>query len=217
MARTRTTKYPLHDKDGRLRATHEHVKNPETGEKDCYWRGPNGEKGLNGTPLADLPLYGIHEMDEDAALTILVEGQPACDALANALKRTGVRVVGTVTGAGGTPSQEVLEDLRGHEVVLWPDTDDPGRKLMDRIAKGLQGIAAVVRSYTWHEAPEVWVEGKNGEPKLKAQDAADHPAVKSGDEKALGRLLNDLCGAPEYAPPSEEGWRTPNPKGYRGG
>ncbi|MDP9438840.1 MAG: AAA family ATPase, partial [Actinomycetota bacterium] len=35
-------------------------------------------------------------------------------------------------------------------------------------------------------------------------DAADHPAVTSGDKKAMDRLLDDLCGAPEWKKPEPE-------------
>ena len=197
MTKTETTKYLLYDKDGVLKAIHEHVRDTKTGEKrGCYWKRPNGQSGLNGTPLADLPLYGIDLLDTEAMLTVLVEGEPARDALAEALADTGVGVVGTVTGASGTPSPAVLEALRGHEVTLWPDADGPGRAHMARIAERLEGIAAKVRLYEWPEAE-------------KGDDAADHPAVKSRSEKALDRLLNDLCGAPEYAPPASTNTRRP--------
>lgn len=158
------TSYLIVDKDGVLGAIHEHVKDTKTGDKQCYWRQPNGEPGLNGTRLEDLPLYGIHELDPEAMIVVLVEGEKARDALAEALADSPVSVIGTVTGAGGTPSTATLEALRGHEVVLWPDADKPGVEHMARIAKRLQGIATAVRIYTWHDAPH-------------KGDAADHPAV----------------------------------------
>lgn len=191
------TEYEIRNRGGVPVATHEHVKDRKTGDKDCFWRQPNGKPGLNGTRLADLPLYGVHELDEEAMLVVVVEGEKARDALADALADTEVSVVGTVTGAGQTPAPEVLEDLRGHEVVLWPDTDGPGVAHMERVAANLQGIAALVRVFTWHDAPVVMVDGK-----LKGQDAADHPATVRGDEKAVGKLLTDLCSAPEYSPPT---------------
>ena len=137
-----------------------------------------------------LSLYGVDELPDDPVLTVVVEGEKARDAMAEALKDIlpGVGVVGTVTGAGQTPGTAALEDLRGHDVVLWPDADAAGRAHMNRIAVGLRGIAAAVRVFEWPEAPE-------------KGDAADHPAVISGNEKALDQLLNDLCGAPRYIPP----------------
>ena len=183
--------FRVRDRSRRLVAEHHHVRKGD--DKECFWRLPSGKWGLNGTPLADLPLYGAHELPGDPpVLTIVVEGEPARDALANALKDVpDVYVVGTVTGAGQTPGTAALEDLRGHDVVLWPDADDPGRAHMGRIAERLQGIALAVRIFDWPEAPS-------------KGDAADHAAVISGNEKALDRLLDDLCGAPRYAPPEPE-------------
>ncbi len=192
--------YRILDSSGEPRAIHEHVRDPKTGEKQCYWKQPNGKSGLNGTRLEDLPLYGVHELDDEAMLTVVVEGEKARDALREVLQGAEMNVVGTITGASGTPSRATLEALGGHEVVLWPDSDGPGAAHMASIAERLQGIAAAVRVYGWEEAPEVWVEDKDGELKLKGQDAADHPAVTSGNEKAIGYLLNDLAGAPRYTP-----------------
>lgn len=191
---TNRTTYAIKNASGEVVADHVVTYKPD-GSKDVKWRQPDGTLGLNGTPVADLPLYGIHEVDGDTVLVVVTEGEKARDALTKALEGSTVRVVGTVTGASGTPSQAILEDLKGHEVVLWPDTDEPGYKHMDAIGQGLQGIASKVSVYDWPEAPQVEVQGK-----IKGQDAADHPAVQSHDEKAVDKLLNDLCGAPEYKP-----------------
>ncbi len=190
----REIRYPLRDRNGKVVATH--VRKEIPGGKEVKWRGPNGEWTLNGTKIADLPLYGIHELHPDVMLTVVTEGEKARDRLEKALREAGypreqVGVVGSVTGASGTPSPEALEDLRDLEVVLWPDADEPGSSHMRRVAERLQGVAAKVRVFDWPESPE-------------KGDAADHPAVISGDEKAMGRLLNDLCCAPEYEPPEPE-------------
>jgi len=184
-------KYEVKDVDGVLVAIHEHVRNTKTDAKQCLWQQPNGEYGLNGARLEDFPLYGAHELDTDAMIVVVTEGEKARDALAEALADSPVSVVGTVTGAGGTPSLETLEVLRGHEVVAWPDADELGAGHMTRIAERLQGIAAAVRIYTWEDAPH-------------KGDAANHPAVISGNEKALGCLLTNLCSAPEYTPPEPD-------------
>jgi hypothetical protein len=196
----RETRYPLCDRSGKVVAVHVREDKPGGG-KDVKWQRPDGKWGLNGTKLPDLPLYGIHVLDPEAMLVVVCEGEKARDALADALKGTpGVAVVATVTGAGSTPSKEVLETLRGHEVVLWPDADDPGRAHMQRVAERLQGIAALVRVYGWPEAPE-------------KGDAFDHPAVQGGGEKALDQLLNDLCGAPAWKPPEPSGSGKPGGQG----
>ena len=188
----RETRYPLRNRTGKVVAVHVRFDYPD-GTKEVKWQQPNGARTLNGTKLADLPFYGVHELHPEVMLVVVTEGEKARDELERALREAGITpeqvgVVGTVTGASGTPSKEVLEVLRGLEVVLWPDADGPGREHMERVGGLLGGIAALVRVFDWPEAPE-------------KGDAADHPAVISGGEKALDRLLDDLCGAPEYAPP----------------
>lgn len=181
--RTVTTVHPVRDTSGRLFAEHVRRDLPD-GSKDLKWRLPDGRWGLNGTRLEALPLYGSERLaylPEDRPI-VLVEGEKARDAL----EAAGIPALGTVTGAAGTPGPAALEALRGLEVVLWPDADDPGREHMDRVAKGLQGVAEKVRLFV----PQ--------EPAEKGADAADHPAILSGGEKALGILLNDLLGAPEW-------------------
>lgn len=198
---TSTAVYELRDTHGLLVAEHVREDLPD-GTKQVRWRQPGGTWGLNGTKLADLPLYGadmVSDFGEDA-LIVVTEGEKARDAL----KEAGLPAVGTVTGAGGTLSLEALAVLRDRRVALWPDNDDKGRQHMDRCGERLQGIAAEVLLYTWHEAPEVWVEDKDGESKLKAQDAADHPAVQSRDPKAVDRLLTDLEGSPRWKPSETE-------------
>lgn len=98
---------------------------------------PGGNWGLHGMRLERLPLYGSERLaylPEDRPI-VLTEGEKARDAL----EAVGIPAVGTVTGAAGTPGPAALEALRGLEVVLWPDADDPGREHMDRIAEGLEG------------------------------------------------------------------------------
>ncbi len=188
MLAEQTTFYEIRDVNSTLVAIHKHVRPGRTSEKDCYWQQPDGSWGLNGLRVEDLPLYGVDKLDDEATLVVMTEGEKARDALADALDGARVNVLGTVCGASVTPSREVLEVLRGQEVVLWPDADEPGREHMRRVAEQLHEVAVLVRVFDWPEAKE------------KGDDAADHPAVQSKDEKCLDRLLNDLCGAPAYVP-----------------
>lgn len=182
-----TTVYPLKDASGRLVAEHVREDGPEG--KQVRWRRPDGTWGLNGTRLEELPLYGAERLADwpEEYPVILVEGEKAADALNSAGR---ICAVATVTGASATPGAEALEVLRNREVILWPDGDAPGRSHIERVAERLDGIAAAVNIYTWHEAPD----------DVKGPDAADHPAVIAGDEKGLGVLLNDLLGSPRWEP-----------------
>jgi hypothetical protein len=146
------TDYPIRDAEARLIARHVRVDNPDGTKRSMWWELPDGSKGLNETPLEDLPLYGAEQVgdwDEDD-LIVVVEGEKARDSLI----RAGLPALGTVTGAAGVPGQEALEVLRNRRVCLWPDEDDAGRKHMERVAERLHDIAAEVLVYTWREAPE---------------------------------------------------------------
>jgi len=142
-----TVSYPICDAAGVLVAIHERIDGPDG--KRFLWRQPDGTPGLNGAPLASLPLYGVHLLDGRPTV-VITEGEKATDSLIMA----GVPAVGTVTGAAATPGRAALADLTGRSVVLWADADDVGRGHMQRIAAGLAGIAADVRRITWPDAPE---------------------------------------------------------------
>ena len=177
-----TTVYTIKDAYGRHVADHVRQDKPDD-DKECFWRRPDGSWGLNGTKLSELPLYGSERVvawGDPEDLIVLTEGEKARDALD---RFDAFDALGTVCGASATPGPGALEVLRGRRICLWPDNDEAGRRHMDRIAEALQGVAAEVLIYTWDDAPE-------------KGDAADHPAVESGNPKALDRLLTDLEGAP---------------------
>jgi AAA domain len=176
------TTYHVRDAEGRVKAKHHRIDN-SNGTKTLWWEMPDGAKGLNGTPVADLPLYGserVRHWNPDKPV-VVVEGEKA----AQALQEAGFNALGTVTGAGATPAPEALKVLRDFDVVLWPDNDDPGRSHMERVAKEAHDVANTVAVFTWHDAP---VKG----------DAADHPAIKSRDSALVDRLLQDLMEAPKW-------------------
>ncbi len=135
----------------------------EDGTKTYSWRVPGHDvEGLHGLKKADLPLYGIHALSNDCSV-VVVEGEWATDSL-NEAGLDGIRAVGTVTGAGGTPSDDVLLPLKGRTVHLWPDNDDVGRQHMDRIGRRMLDLGFDdVRLIAWEEAPA-------------RGDAADHSA-----------------------------------------
>jgi AAA domain len=144
-----TTFYELRNRDGELVAIHVRRDLAEGG-KQVSWMRPGGERGLNGTPLEALPLYGIHRLAEwsSSEPIVLTEGEKSADALTCA----GILAVGTTGGAAVTPSAETLADLAGRTVILWPDNDEPGRRHMDAIADRLEEMATV-GVVNWPDAP----------------------------------------------------------------
>ena len=86
------TIFNIHNAEGRLVAKHHRVDKPD-GTKQVWWE-KDGAKGLNGTLLADLPLYGselVGDCPQDE-LIVLVEGEKARDALEAARIPAGHRV-----------------------------------------------------------------------------------------------------------------------------
>jgi putative DNA primase/helicase len=142
--------YVIRTLEGEPAAIHERV--DTASGKRLTWRQPDGTSGLNGTPTADLPLFGSERLAgwDVSRPVLIVEGEKA----ALALLRSGFRALGTVTGASSAPSVNVLQSLRDHHVIVWPDADDAGRKHMHKVAERLTGIVASLRLLTWSEAPE---------------------------------------------------------------
>ncbi len=191
-----TAAWDIRDAGGELHAVH--VRFDRNDGKECLWKLPSASGwGLKGRKLATLPLYRsehLQDWPEDMPV-IVVEGEKAADALSEVYPA----VLGTVTGAGGTPGAEALGVLRGRRVILWPDNDEEGRLHMTRIAEALcEGVAAQVSVFGWVDGP----------PK---GDAADHPAVTGRDPQALEKLLIDLRSAPRRGP--EEDAAKPEPIG----
>lgn len=141
-------RFRLMDPKGKVLA--EHVREDKPDGKVMWWER-NGKNGLAGLPAASLPLYrGAHVAAADPRVPVVVcEGEAAAEAAAE----LGLLAVGTVTGADGTPSDDVLLPLKGHVVWLWPDNDDAGRQHMARIAERLDALHIDVRWVAWPDAP----------------------------------------------------------------
>lgn len=146
-AQTKTIKYEIRDAAGVLIAIHERT-DPI---KKFTWHRPDGTMGLGGIKTADLPLYGVERLKDHPMETevVITEGEKDADALTS----NAIFALATITGAASTPSLSALEPLRGRDVVLWADADQPGMQHMQRVARALKGIAGMVRFVEWEEAP----------------------------------------------------------------
>ena len=166
------SRFRLYDADGALVGVHvriDYQREDGEWEKDYYWT-QHGERGA-----ANMPLYNLSALlaaPADARVYV-IEGESACEALA----LRNVLAVGTVTGAHAIPCDESLGPLVGHEVALWPDNDEPGRRHMERIAERLAELGVKVRWLTWPDAPE------HG-------DAADYCYLKDGNVRGLEALTH---------------------------
>jgi replicative DNA helicase len=138
--------YELRDRSGVLVAFHDRYQKPD-GTKSFGFRQADGSTGLGGLPKSGLPLYLIDRLD--ASFVVIAEGEKAADALV----AVEIPAVGTVTGASATPSRDVLAELTGTRVYLWPDNDAVGREHMERIAALLADVGTTVRTIDWADAP----------------------------------------------------------------
>lgn len=178
----RTTEYTVRDRAGAPQAIHIR-RDMSDGTKGVSWKLPDGSTGLGGRPASSLPLYLIHELDgrSTSEPVVLVEGEK----VATALVEVGIPAVGTVTGASGRPSDEVLHDLEGRTVICWPDNDPQGRAHMLDMALRLgSGVS--------------WVEPPSDRP--KGWDAADLLDEPDGLTKVRAMLDRASAVLPDPMP-----------------
>ena len=104
-------------------------------KKRFVWQQPDGSSGLNGRSVSELPLYGTEQLPglKSGRLVVVIEGEKA----AGALRVRDIPAVGTVTGAAGCPSAEVLATLDSFDVAVWPDADPQGHKHAAKLLDGL--------------------------------------------------------------------------------
>ena len=120
--------------DGTPVARHVRIQSPGR-KKRFVWQQPDGSSGLADRPVSDLPLYGTEQLPglKSGRLVVVTEGEKAADALSG----RDIPAVGTVTGAAGCPSDEVLATLDRFDVAVWPDADPQGRKHAAKLLHGL--------------------------------------------------------------------------------
>ena len=104
-------------------------------KKRFVWQQPDGSSGLADRSVSELPLYGTEQLPDlkSGRLVVVTEGEKAADAL----RVLGIPAVGTVTGAAGCPSDDVLATLDSFDVAVWPDADPQGRKHAAKLLHGL--------------------------------------------------------------------------------
>lgn len=202
----RTTRYELRGATGQPAAVHVR-RDYADGSKALHWEQPDGRRGLAGVRSSALPLYGIEDIG-DANTIVVAEGEKARDALAG----LNVAAVGTVTGASGTPDDDVLQPLLGRRVVLWPDHDAPGEQHMERIAARLRALgqdSALVRWLRWEAAPPGgdaadWIAGDDTADELRRLIGEAHQWKPQVGSEASGLGVLRFWTAREIAEATSE-------------
>ena len=178
---TAEAEYLYKDIDGAVVAVKGRFRKPDGSTKAFAWKrfGADRWDGLKGLKERDLPLYNAAKLATTDGLVLIVEGEKAADACLDA----GLLAVCPPGGAAAQEFGDQLRQLAGRDVVLWPDSDDEGRALMQRIGLRLQDTAVSVRTIQ----PDVPPKG----------DAYDY----FGGGETRDALLALLDRTPRHEPP----------------
>jgi len=188
-----TIEYVYHAADGsplakKLRIEH-------AGGKTFAWKRRNGDGWTGGLNGMKPPLYRLPEILAAAKVgdaIHVVEGEKC----AEALKSLGF--VSTTTGGGAADALDtpaLLDPLRGVDVVLWGDVDEPGRQYVERFARKLSGVARRVRTVSWPDgrpkgfdvADYIGAGAKREDLEALVTAAAEHKATAPENGAALLR------------------------------
>ncbi|MBC7075994.1 MAG: hypothetical protein H5T98_07990 [Syntrophomonadaceae bacterium] len=156
-----------------------------TADKRFFQRRPDGKGGwVNGLGDVKPVLYRLPEVLQavQRGKTVFIpEGEKDCDNLA----RLGL--VATTSPMGAGKWRDYYSDyLKGANVVILPDNDDPGKKHAQQVAQALYGKAASIKVLELPDLPE-------------KGDVSDWLAA-GGTKEELLRLVAE---APEWKPKKE--------------
>jgi 5S rRNA maturation endonuclease (ribonuclease M5) len=134
--------------------------------KDFRQRYPDGRGGWIWKKHPHQVLYHLPEVME-AAICFIAEGERDVETL----RDWGFVATTNAGGAKAPWLPQYTEALRGREVILLPDADQPGRARVVRIARALLGIAAHIIILELEGAKDVtqWFEQGHSETYLIAQ------------------------------------------------
>lgn len=135
-----TANYHYYNRDGKISAVVQRFEN-------------EGRKTFRVRPHAPAvrPLYRIKNILE-ASHVVLCEGEKCADALASC----GIEATTIMGGANAPLDKTDWTPLAGKQVTLWPDNDEPGRALMERVKPHLQAIGCRISAVTATGKPERW-------------------------------------------------------------
>ena len=164
-----------------------YVYRDKAGRKVCEvnrWALSNGKKtfAVPGGMPSPRPLYGLDRWHASEAV-VIVEGEKCVDALAS----VGIDATSLMGGANTSVEKTDLTPLAGKTVVLWPDADDPGRKLMAGLEGPLRAIGCTVRVLT---VPAGKSEGWDAADAVA--EGVDIAAFLMPEADATGRILHEL-------------------------
>jgi len=157
------------------------------------------------------PLYRLDALAKFKGAVVLVEGEKCVDAL-NGVGILATTAFGGCNGVGKTD----FAALKGRDVIIWPDNDEPGMKYADAVAYSLAkagaGSVAVVQldpvtlrglSYSYSLAKETEFPLRNGIALAKGWDAADALNQDGFEATHVLELINTALPFKETVPLNE--------------
>lgn len=110
-------------------------------------------KGVSGWhakhPIAPRPLYGLDKLSKPTRV-VICEGEKAADA---AQKLFPDLVCMSWPGGTNSVSSADWTALKGRDVIVWPDNDEPGTKAAAELKNVLRGIATTIATLRVDDLP----------------------------------------------------------------
>lgn len=118
----------------------------DDGSKSAAWFLFNpsiGQFDFNsqGLQKQHAPLYDLPRILNSSGAVYITEGEKDADTL----KRMGLTATTAPNGASANWQEYYNDALAGRDIVIVTDNDDPGRKYGQKVAKGVQSVAASVK------------------------------------------------------------------------
>lgn len=133
--------YSYKDKDGETLFFRLRLEKPNGGKRiyPISHNGKGWELKEPDFPPSGKPLYKLPEIIKNPEATVwVVEGENKVEALAE------LGIIATTTGGTTSAGKADWETLRGRDVVVWPDNDEPGAKYADEVTEILRGLGCKV-------------------------------------------------------------------------
>ena len=171
----------LEDKQGdKITPTLTYCQN-DKGEKQWRWQGFGNDR----------PLYGLDQLKEKPnAPVLIVEGEKTCEAAREIFKDYSVI---TWSGGSGAVQKSDWSVLKGRDVTIWPDNDQPGLNAASKITNILteQGNQAVKVVDVPSTLPHKWDLADKLPDGLDVKEILHNNAMTPAKEKE--ETLKDLA------------------------
>jgi hypothetical protein len=144
------------------------------------WYSPKLEQ--LGIGVRNLPLYRLDNLLKNPDLPVLlVEGEKCADILAG----LGYVAVSLAGGAEQKDFGSTLDALKGRDVYLWPDHDQPGHRLMARVAQALEAVGT-------QSVRMIYPQWEDMQPKDDAADFVNNERAAGESDRAIRHTIDGL-------------------------